>query len=90
MKQEKYHRSELEDPENPYKPSAMTGPCGDKWQFEAGGDSTPPAKRFANRKDLVHMLTPKSRKPVALQSLFSPPGKLTPASADICENTLEI
>ena len=36
------------------------------------------------------MLTPKSRKPVALQSLFSPPGKLTPASADICDNTLEI
>ena len=27
---------------------------------------------------------------MASQSLFSPPGKLTPASADVCDNTLEI
>ena len=44
VKQEKYHISELGDPENPYKPSTMTSPHGDKWQFEASGDSTSPTK----------------------------------------------
>ena len=36
------------------------------------------------------MLTPKSRKTLAHQSLFSPSGKLTPAHADISDNSLEI
>ena len=42
VKQEKYHRSELADPDNQCKPSPS--PWGDKWQLDAGGDSTPPAK----------------------------------------------
>ena len=44
VKQEKYHRSELGNPDNLYKSSATTSPHGEKWQLEAGGDSTPPTK----------------------------------------------
>ena len=36
------------------------------------------------------MLTPKSKQCSACQTLFSPPGKVTPAHADISDNTLEI
>ena len=44
VKQEKYHRTELADPDNQYKPSLSPSPQGDKQQLDAGGDSTPPAK----------------------------------------------
>ena len=88
MKQEKYHRSELADPDNQYKPSPS--PWGDKWQLDAGGDSTPPAKQFASKDDLVNILTPKSRKSSARQSLFSLPRKLAPGNVDVSNNNLEI
>ena len=54
------------------------------------GDSTPPAKQFTNKEDLIMMLTPKSKQHSAWQTLSSPPGKVTPAHADISDITLEI
>ena len=91
VKQEKYHISKLGDPKNPYQPStpsAATSPHGEKWKHR--GDCTPPAKRFTNKEDLVSMLTPKSRQCSACQTLFSPPGKVTPAHADVPDNNLEV
>ena len=42
VKQEKYHRSELSDPNDQYNINAS--PCAEKWHLASTGDSTPPAK----------------------------------------------
>ena len=88
VKQEKYHTSELGDPDDQYNVNAS--PHGEKWHLASTGDSTPPAKQFANKEDLAMMLTPKSKQHSACQTLFSPPSKVAPAHTDISDNTLEI
>ena len=88
--QEKYQRTELGDLNNQYKPSPSPSSGGEKWQFDAGCDSTPPPKRFASKDDIVNMLTPKAKKNTARQSLFSPPRKMTPGNIDVSDNSLEI
>ena len=88
--QEKYQRTKLGDLDNQYKPSPSPSSGGEKWQFDAGCDSTPPPKRFASKDDIVNMLTPKAKKNTARQSLFSPPRKMTPGNIDVSDNSLEI
>ena len=83
---EKYHISELGDPEGSYP--SVTSPCGQKQPNS--GESTPPAKQFANKEDLFIMLTPKSKQRSACQSLFSPPGKVTLAQPEVPDNNLEV
>ena len=88
VKQEKYHRSELGDPDDQYNINGI--PHGEKQHLASTGDSTPPAKQFTNKEDLTMMLTPKSKQCSARQTLFSPLGKVALAHAGISDNTLEI
>ena len=90
VKQEKYQRTKLADPDNQYKPSPSPSSGGEKCQFDAGCDSTPPPKRFVNKDDIVNMLTPKAKKNTARQCLFYLPRKTTPGNVDVSDNSLEI
>lgn len=66
----------------------MTSQHGQKQPIS--GESTPPAERFANKDDVLSMLTAKSKQRSACQSLFSPPGKVTPANPEFPDNNLEV